>query len=54
MADNAINADVGESVIAGIEDCAVLSSALNVLPSGAMHIGTVWADVYVNNVFISL
>ena len=52
-AENKINANVGYSVVVGIDEQAVLSSAfyLYVVPLITMSIGTVLADYFFNNEF---
>lgn len=53
MAENPINAKVGDSVVVGIDEHAVLNSAffLYVVPLLAMLIGTVLADRFFDNQF---
>lgn len=52
-AENAINANVGDSVVVGIDERVVLSSAfyLYVVPLLTMLVGAVLADVLLNNQF---
>lgn len=52
-ADNPINAKVGDSVVVGIDEHVVLSSAfyLYVVPLLTMLVGAVLADVLLNNQF---
>lgn len=52
-AENPVNANVGDSVVVGIDEQAVLNSAfyLYVVPLIAMSIGTVLADSFFNNEF---
>jgi sigma-E factor negative regulatory protein RseC len=52
-ADNPINAKVGDSVVVGIDENVVLSSAfyLYVVPLLTMLVGAVLADVLLNNQF---
>lgn len=52
-ASNAINANVGDSVVVGIEENAVLSSAffMYVVPLFGLLLGAVLADVFLNNEF---
>lgn len=52
-ADNAINANVGDSVVVGIDERIVLSSAfyLYVVPLFTMLVGAVLADTLLNNEF---
>lgn len=52
-AENAINANVGDSVVVGIDERVVLSSAfyLYVVPLFTMLAGAVLADVLLNNQF---
>lgn len=52
-ADNAINANVGDSVVVGIDEHIVLSSAfyLYVVPLCTMLVGAVLADTLLNNEF---
>jgi sigma-E factor negative regulatory protein RseC len=52
-ADNAINANVGDSVVVGIDERIVLSSAfyLYVVPLFTMLVGAVLADTFLNNEF---
>jgi sigma-E factor negative regulatory protein RseC len=52
-ADNAINANVGDSVVVGIDERIVLSSAfyLYVVPLFTLLVATVLADTFLNNEF---
>jgi sigma-E factor negative regulatory protein RseC len=52
-AENPVNANVGDSVVVGIDEQAVLNSVfyLYVVPLIAMSIGTVLADLFFNNEF---
>lgn len=52
-AENAIHANVGDSVVVGINEQAILSSVflLYVLPMLGMLIGAVLTDIYFNNEF---
>ncbi|HEY9210284.1 MAG TPA: SoxR reducing system RseC family protein [Methylotenera sp.] len=52
-ADNAINANVGDSVVVGIDERIVLSSAfyLYVVPLFTLLVGAVLADTFFNNEF---